>query len=319
SRRPVFPSSRHPVHSLPSDLQASLQETRKRFLALVDTMRPTLHRFCSRMCGSVLDGEDVVQETLAQAFYYLPSLKDDNRLEPWLFRIAHHKCVDFLRRERRQREDTVPYEDAHAPVVSPDDDAVDDEPVSDALVAMVGALPPKERACVLLKDVLGYPLSEVARIIDSTVGGTKSALHRGRAKLREIQQLPTRAELDREQRRLLVAYVECFNDRDWEGLRRLIRSDAILEIVGAASDSADNLVTTYFGNYTSLPWEWKFTVALVDGEHLVVHWKRDAGAWRAHTAVRLWWSDGLIVRIRDYVHIDYLLADTLTTVLPSPA
>jgi RNA polymerase sigma-70 factor (ECF subfamily) len=271
------------------------------------------------MCGSVLDGEDVVQETLAQAFFYLPSLRDESRLEPWLFRIAHHKCVDFLRRERREREDTVPYEDEHAPVVSPNDDGVDDEPVSDALAAMVGALPPKERACILLKDVLGYPLSEVARIVDSTVGGTKSALHRGRAKLRELQLKPTRAELDREQRRLLLAYVECFNDRNWDGLRRLIRSDATLEIVGATSDSAENLVGTYFGNYTALTWEWKLSLALVDGEPQVVHWRRVDGIWRAHTAVRLWFADGLVVRIRDYVHVDYLLADTLTTELPSRA
>src|SRR5438045_2874531 len=65
-----------------SDLQASVQDTRRRFLAMVDTIRPALHRFCSRMCGSVLDGEDVVQETLAQAFYYLSSLRDESRLEP---------------------------------------------------------------------------------------------------------------------------------------------------------------------------------------------------------------------------------------------
>jgi len=295
-----------------ADLQASLQDTRLRFLAMVDTIRPPLHRFCARVCGSVLDGEDVVQETLAQAFYYLPSLRDEGRLEPWLYRIAHHKCVDFLRRERREREDTVPYEDEHAPVVGLDESDVDDEPVTEALAAMVGALPPKERACVLLKDVLGLPLSEVAGIIYSTLGGTKSALHRARAKLREINQLPTRAELDREQRKLLLAYVECFNDRNWDGLRRLIRSDATLEIVGATSDSADNLVTTYFGNYTALPYEWRLSLALVDGEQTIVHWKRAGNEWLPNTAVRLWWADGKITRIRDYVHVDYLLADAKT-------
>ena len=131
-------------------LKTALDEPRRQFLATVQALRPALHRFCSRMCGSVLDGEDVVQETLAQAFYHLQSLRDVDRLEPWLFRIAHHKCVDFLRRERRTREDTVPYEEEHAPIVPADeDDAMDDEPVSGALAALVGALPPKERACVL--------------------------------------------------------------------------------------------------------------------------------------------------------------------------
>ncbi|MDB4883477.1 MAG: polymerase, sigma-24 subunit, subfamily [Gemmatimonadetes bacterium] len=296
-----------------ASLQASLEETRARFLAVVAELRPSLHRFCSRMCGSVLDGEDVVQETLAQAFYYLASLRDESRLEPWLFRIAHHKCVDFLRRERRAREDTVPYEEEHAPIVSPDDDA-DDEPVSEALAAMVGALPPKERACVLLKDVLGYPLTEIAGMVDTSLGGAKSALHRGRTKLRELQSRPSRAELDREQRALLLAYVERFNERDWDGLRRLIRADATLEVVGATGDSATP-VTTYFGNYTKLPWDWRWTLALVDGAPLAVLLRRDGDEWRPHSAVRLTWEDGRVVRIRDYVHVDYLLCDVRTEVL----
>src|SRR4051794_16539830 len=94
-------------------LQATLEVTRQQFLDAIGELRPKLHRFCTRMCGSALDGEDVVQEALAQAFYNLPSLKDQSRLEPWLFRIAHHKCVDLLRKEKRQREDTVPYDEEH--------------------------------------------------------------------------------------------------------------------------------------------------------------------------------------------------------------
>lgn len=295
-----------------AELQSALEESRRRFLATVGALRPALHRFCSRMCGSVLDGEDVVQETLAQAFYHLPTLREPERLEPWLFRIAHHKCVDFLRRERRTREDTVPFEEEHAPVVTADDDR-DDEPVSGALAAMVGVLPPKERACVLLKDVLGYSLEEVAGIADSTLGGTKSALHRGRAKLRALQERPTRAELDREQRRLLRAYVERFNARDWDGLRQLIRADATLEVVGA-SPGADS--GTYFGNYAALSWEWRLSLALVDGEPTIVHWRRIDGAWTPHAAVRLWWSEGRVVRIRDYVHVPYLLRDSRTEEMP---
>src|SRR6266496_2832895 len=170
------------MDSLASELKPTLETIRSRFLASVKEVRPRLHRFCTRMCGSVLDGEDLVQETLAQAFYNLPSLKDASRLEPWLFRIAHNKCVDFLRRERRQREDTVPYEEEQGPESMSDDAELADEPVDDALAALVAELPPKERACVLLKDVLDYPLAEVAEMVDSTVGGVKAALHRVRAK-----------------------------------------------------------------------------------------------------------------------------------------
>src|SRR5216684_9348059 len=86
---------------LPSILSISLTGSLAQFLAAIGELRPKLHRFCARMCGSVRDGEDVVQEALAQAFSHLPSLKDQSRLEPWLFRIAHHKCGDLLRQERR--------------------------------------------------------------------------------------------------------------------------------------------------------------------------------------------------------------------------
>src|SRR5262249_32542104 len=212
------------------DLQANLEETRKRFLAIVKDVRPRLHQFCTRMSGSALDGEDLVQETLAQAFYYLASLRDVSRLEPWLFRIAHNKCVDFLRRERSQREDTVPYDDMH---VSENTEGFDflDEPVDGALTAMVSALPPMERACVLLKDVLDYRLTEIAEVVESTLGGVKAALHRGRAKLRKLHDTPSRGELDQEQQRLLEEYIECFNRKDWDALRRLIQADARVEIV----------------------------------------------------------------------------------------
>lgn len=117
------------------------------------------------MCGSALDGEDVVQETLAQAFERLDTLEDPARLEPWLFRIAHHKCVDFLRRERRWREDVVSYDDEHDVAEPSDEPAIDDAKLSDAITALVGELPPKERAALLLKDVLGYPLDDIASVI----------------------------------------------------------------------------------------------------------------------------------------------------------
>jgi RNA polymerase sigma-70 factor, ECF subfamily len=302
----------HMAEDRAADLGPALEETRNRFLAAVKAMRPRLHRFCSRMCGSVLDGEDLVQETLAQAFYYLPSLKDRSRLEPWLFRIAHNKCVDFLRRERKQREDTVPYDEERDPESVPDDAEPADEPVDDALATLVAALPPKERACVLLKDVLDYPLAEITGIVDSTLGGVKAALHRGRAKLHELQHMPSQAELDGQQRRLLEAYIEHFNRQDWESLRRLIQADARVEIVGITEFSLSDVGAPYFRNYTALPWEWRFSLALVDGEPLIVHWQKAGADWLPRAAVRLWWRDGKVTRIRDYAHVGYLLQHART-------
>jgi RNA polymerase sigma-70 factor, ECF subfamily len=258
------------------------------------------------MLGSALDGEDLVQETLAQAFFNLSTLVDPSRLEPWLFRIAHHKCVDFLRRERRQREDTVSYDDEYDREEA-SEEITSDEALDDALASLVTQLPPKERAAVLLKDVLDYQLSEVADVIDSTVGGVKAALHRGRAKLRVAKPTPAHAELDLEQRQLLQAYIDSFNRRDWDGLRRLIQADARLEVVEAADGTMLDVGRYYFTNYTKLAWEWRLSLADVDGQPAIVHWKRVDGEWTPLTAVRLWWEDGKVVRIRDYVHIEYLL------------
>jgi RNA polymerase sigma-70 factor (ECF subfamily) len=291
-----------------TQLQAALQQTRRQFLAAVTDVRPKLHRFCARMCGSVLDGEDVVQETLAQAFFSLPSLTDAARLEAWLFRIAHRKCIDFLRREKRLREDTVPYEDER------DSDraagAPDDEPISETLAPLVGELPPKERAAVLLKDVLQYRLAEVAEVVDSTVGGVKAALHRGRAKLRALHAAPSPVELDRRQRALLEAYVDCFNSRDWDALRRLIQDDARLEVVDAFEGKLAD--SGYFSKYAAHTWEWRLALGHVDGEPLIVHWKKVGDQWRPHAAIRLWWQGDKVSRIRDYVHVDYVLAEAVT-------
>jgi RNA polymerase sigma-70 factor, ECF subfamily len=300
------------MDSLASELKPTLETIRSRFLASVKDVRPKLHRFCTRMCGSPLDGEDLVQETLAQAFYYLPSLKDESRLEPWLFRIAHNKCVDFLRRERRQREDTVPYEEEHAPEVTPDGGEFAGEPVGEGLAALVAQLPPKERACVLLKDVLDYPLAEVAEMVDSTVGGVKAALHRGRAKLRRLHQAPLAVELDRQQRTLVEAYVECFNRQDWDALRRLIQADARVELVGVTEFPALGVGAPYFRNYSALPWEWKLSLARVDGEPVIVHWQKVGAEWLPRAAIKLWWRDGKVARIRDYVHVEYLLEHSRT-------
>jgi RNA polymerase sigma factor (sigma-70 family) len=76
-------------------------------MQLVDEVRPELHRYCARMTGSVFDGEDVVQDTLAKAYYALGQMREPPNLKPWLFRIAHNAAMDFLRRYERKNVDVV--------------------------------------------------------------------------------------------------------------------------------------------------------------------------------------------------------------------
>ena len=289
-----------------SAVQDAVATSRKLFVAAASELRPRLHRFCSRMCGSSLDGEDVVQETLADAFFNLSTLNDASRFEPWLFRIAYHKCIDFLRRNAR-RADDMALAPGHDPADIGEAESFTDAPIDEALATLVSELPPMERASVLLKDVLGYSLAEVAEIADSTVGGVKAALHRGRAKLRTVTATPTIAELDAHQRRLLAAYSEIFNRRDWDALRHLVSADARLEIVGGAEGRMSGLGMTYSTNYTNLPWEWRLEPGVVDGEPVIVHWRNTGSEWRPHTVIKLWWDAGRVVRIRDYVHVEYLL------------
>src|SRR5262249_40635883 len=140
------------------------------FLETISTLRPSLHRYCARMTGSVMDGEDVVQDALFEAYRKLDKFDDSRPLKPWLFRIAHNRCIDFLRKRgvRIEAETAVASSDV---VEFSETTALD---VGDALEHLVISLPPMERACVLLKDVFDYSLQEIAELVDSTVGGVKA-------------------------------------------------------------------------------------------------------------------------------------------------
>jgi RNA polymerase sigma-70 factor (ECF subfamily) len=282
-----------------------------RYLAFLETitqLRPSLHRYCARMTGSVMDGEDVVQEALFEAYRKLEKFDDKRTLKPWLFRIAHNRCIDFLRKRGVQIE-------AETAAASPDEVKFT-EPhglgLGRALEHLVINLPPKERACVLLKDVFDYSLEEIAELVDSTVGGVKAALHRGRLKIK-ASPAPTKFPPagNPELVQLLSLYVERFNRRDWTGMRDLISADARLMVVGRFAGSLVD--SPYFGRYEQSSVPLKLAVGEVEGEPMVIVFEREADTWKPRSPVRLEVVNQRIERITDYFFCPWILEAATST------
>jgi RNA polymerase sigma-70 factor, ECF subfamily len=278
------------------------------FLETISQIRPKLHRYCARMIGSVADGEDVVQEALFQAYRNLDSLESDRPLAPWLFRIAHNRCIDVLRRRQvRKNAESAAHE--MMPEVVPPADPMGPA-LGRAVEHLVMRLPPKERACVLLKDVFDYSLEEIAEHVESTVGGVKAALNRGRSKLAESHRETAephalRSRVEPAVAQLLQLYVERFNRQDWNGVRDLISADARLlvadQFAGPLSESP------YFTIYERMAPHWRLAVGEVEGQPAVIHLRQHAEGWAPASLVRLDVVDARIARIADYWHCPWVL------------
>src|SRR5439155_11446891 len=157
---------------------SELQKSRQRFLALAE-VRPELHRYCARMTGSIADGEDVVQDTLARAYYELSEVKELPPLRPWLFRIAHNRAIDTLRRyERRMSEPLDTAIDLPADAATEPDNALARQDAVRTAVSRVHELPAAQRSAVIPKDVLEHSPEEIAAMLDLSIPAIKAALPR---------------------------------------------------------------------------------------------------------------------------------------------
>jgi RNA polymerase sigma-70 factor, ECF subfamily len=211
--------------------------------------RAELTAYCYRMLGSPFEAEDAVQETLLRAWRSLDRFEGRAALRSWLYRIATNVCFDMLNaRERRARPmdlgparepvetnlNALPevtwIEPIPATAVAPESDpaevAVAHETIRLAFVAALQHLPPRQRAVLILCEVLRWKASEVAELLETSVASVNSALQRARATLETSDVGADRAKLDDADRELLSRYVAAFEAYDIEALTSLIHEDA---------------------------------------------------------------------------------------------
>lgn len=222
------------------------------FRELVEPYRRVLEVHCYRMLGSRHDAEDLVQETLLRAWRSLERFERRARVSTWLYRIATNACLDEIERRPRRAEAVAvdPFPDERlaaaalvAPVVDPAARYALREGMELALLTAIQRLPGRQRAVLILRDVLGWTGPEVAELLDTTVAAVNGALQRARATVEDV--VPARSVgavcPESAERALLSRYIDAWERQDIDGLVALLREDAVLTmpperaVVGAAA------------------------------------------------------------------------------------
>jgi RNA polymerase sigma-70 factor (ECF subfamily) len=272
------------------------------FEQLVIELRPKLHRYCARMTGSVIDGEDVLQDALLKAVAAHPdaTIRDPER---WLFRIAHNAALDFLRR-RARAEARHSSEDPEM-IVDPNEGHPDPEIVATSLQRFM-RLPRVQRSSVILMDVLGYSLNDIGDIMDASLPAVKSALHRGRVRLAELAGEPDDVAppaLSPAERTLLAAYIDCFNAHDYDAVRAMLADEVRLDLVNRLQLNGRVEVERYFTNYARATPR-RFAPGFVDGRAaMLVYEAVDPDT--VSYFVLLEWTGSNVARIRDFLYAPY--------------
>lgn len=313
--RDPTPEAAHPSRAAPDNseaaplvsLAAELHAGRERFLALVADLRPDLHRYCTRMTGSISAAEDVVQETLSQAYFSLGEIYQLPHLRSWLFTIAHRRSIDFLRRyDRRMGQ---PLEAVLGTAIDdsegPEDSLAREQAVQLALTAFL-ELPPAQRSCVILKDVLGHSLDETAQILELTIPAVKAALHRGRAQLRSEDLSPSeeRSAPPRRASPSVARYATLFNARAWDSVRALLADEVRLDLVSRQKRTGKKQVSGYLSNYDALS-DWYFVPAWLLGREVVAVFRHPQDQ-RPSYFIELTLAAGRVLAIRDFRYVPYI-------------
>jgi RNA polymerase sigma-70 factor (ECF subfamily) len=275
---PISPTSRTSPTDAASAVAAARAGDQGAFTALVERHRHELHVHCYRMLGSFDEAEDMVQETFLRAWRSLDRFSGGENFRAWLYRIATNACLDAHRKAKRQVRslDSVvdvpwlqPYPDPLLDAVAA---AVDDEldsivvareTIELSFIAVLQLLPPRQRAVLIARDVLGWSANETADLLDMTVASANSALQRGRATLQD--QLPDRRDdwtttaLSAEERELLDQFIDAHERQDVAASVRLLRDDTRITMPPApfvfeGRELITGALTTAFGVESEGDW-----------------------------------------------------------------
>lgn len=274
-------------------------DTAADFVTRTEPFRHELVAHCYRMLGSADDAEDVVQETYLRAWRGYGEFEGRSSVRVWLYRIATNACLTALEHRGRRALPSglgAPAEDPDSPVRPADPETAWLQPIPDdpasvivaresmrlALIASLQFLPPKQRAVLILREVLAFPAAEVATMLHTSVAAVKSTLQRARARLDETttdRDLITDPD-DPLARKLLDQYIAGFENADAAALEQALRADAAIELVGTG--------TWFHGRVTCLPFlsgvigapgDWRMIPTRANGQPAAAAYRRDGSAF----------------------------------------
>ena len=213
--------------------------------------------------------------------------------------IGRNAALDFLR--HRARQDAAHADEDQDMIVDPLAVA-DDRQVTAASLRTFMRLPVAQRGSVILMDVLGYSLEEIGSVMDVSIASVKAALHRGRARLRELALEPDDIPLPilgEPERSLLAAYVERFNARDFDAIRDMLADEVRLDLVAKLQKKGRTEVVPYFDNYARLE-DWNFVPGLVDGIPAALVRNPSDPTGKLAYFILLQWEGDRVANIRDF-------------------
>jgi RNA polymerase sigma-70 factor (ECF subfamily) len=267
---------------------------------LIRAVRPRLHRFCARMAGSAIDGEDVLQDALLKASSARSRGDQVVSFVPWLFRIAHNASLDFMRRRARQPhvpiDDNYPVEPAPAP-----------EAIAFGFRAFL-RLPDLQRCTVILKDVLGHSIDEIAAIAGCSPAAAKSALQRGRQALRRLAEHPedhALPPLAADEWRRIDTFVRLFRAGDFDEIRAMLADDVRLDLVNRLRLDGKDRIAPYFSRYAEAG-RWHYAPGVVEDRAAMLVFDASDLNRPAHF-VLVAWQGGRIAGIRDFLFAPYAM------------